>query len=218
MVRGGGSSRSRSLYQPGNLLRAVWRGRLPEHLGNFACEMVRGYAGQLLDDPSRLATLGALCAIAETALPEREPHPEVFQRTLDLIADLSAGEGTEPFGARNGPATRTAHLADYVRWELTLLRDLGYGLDLSACALTGETEALAFVSPKSGRAVTEAAAGAWRDRLLALPAFLVEGGEPAGTAALRQGLALTGWFLERYVYGPQARRLPPARLRLVEGF
>jgi DNA repair protein RecO (recombination protein O) len=209
LVRGGGSSRARGVYQPGNLVSAVWRARLTEHLGNFHCELLRGYAGPLLEDPFRLATLGAICAVAESALPEREPHPDVFTQALFLVGMLAEGESR---------VSGASCLAAYVRWELTLLRELGYGLDLSSCAVTGEAKDLAFVSPKSGRAVSDGAAGLWRDRLLALPAFLVEETAEAEPAAVRQGLALTGWFLDRYVYGPQERRVPPARLRLVEGF
>jgi DNA repair protein RecO (recombination protein O) len=209
LVRGGASSRARGLYQSGNLVSAVWRGRLAEHLGNFHCELLRGYAGALLEDPFRLATLGAICAVAESALPEREPHPDVFGGALALIALLDAGEGAAP---------KAACLTAYVRWELALLRELGYGLDLSSCAVTGDSKDLAFVSPKSGRAVSSGAAGPWRDRLLALPAFLVTEDGLADADAIRQGLALTGWFLERYVYAPQGRRMPAARLRLVEGF
>ena len=211
LVRGGGSSRSRGIYQPGNLVSAVWRGRLSEHLGNFHCELNRGYAGPLLEDPFRLACLGALCAMAESALPERESHPEAFTGAVALLAQLNEGENR---------SSKAACLAGYVKWELSLLRELGYGLDLSSCAVTGETADLAYVSPKSGRAVSIAAAGPWRERLLALPAFLIdEGGTaPASDGDIRQGLALTGWFLERYVYSPQGRQVPAARLRLVEGF
>jgi DNA repair protein RecO (recombination protein O) len=208
LVRGGGGPRMRGVYQPGNLVSAVWRGRLVEHLGNFHCELLRGYAGPLLDDPLRLAMLGAICAVAESALPEREPHPEVFTQALFLLDMLGEGERRVAGGAC---------LAAYVRWELTLLRELGYGLDLASCVVTGETRDLAFVSPKSGRAVSEAAAGPWRDRLLVLPAFLLADGRSADPAALRQGLALTGWFLDRHVFEPQGRRVPPARLRLLEG-
>ena len=209
LVRGGGSSRARGVFQPGNLVSAVWRGRLTEHLGNFHCELLRGYAGPLLEDPFRLAVLGAVCAVAETALPEREPHPDVFNRALALIALLNEGDGAAP---------HAACLAAYVHWELTLLRELGYGLDLRSCAVTGESADLAFVSPKSGRAVSAGAAGPWRERLLALPAFLLtnDGGAGADADAAREGLALTGWFLDRYVYSPHGRRVPAARLRLVE--
>ena len=215
LVRGGASSRVRGVFQPGNLVSAVWRGRLSEHLGNFHCELARGYAGPLLEDPFRLSVLGAVCAIAESALPEREAHPDVFSGALALLAQLNEGEGRAP---------KLACLEAYVLWELTLLRELGYGLDLNSCAVTGESADLAYVSPKSGRAVSTAAAGPWRERLLALPAFLVaQAGLPVAAgatdaAAISQGLALTGWFLDRYVYSPLGRQIPAARLRLVEGF
>lgn len=211
LVRGGGSSRSRGIYQPGNLVSALWRGRLSEHLGNFHCELIRGYAGPLLEDPFRLACLGAICAMAESALPEREPHPEAFSGAVALLTQLNEVES----GSSNA-----ACLASYVRWELSLLRELGYGLDLGSCAVTGETADLTYVSPKSGRAVSAIAAGPWRERLLALPAFLSGegGGKAVSDSDIRQGLALTGWFLERYVYSPQGRQVPAARLRLVEGF
>lgn len=208
LVRGGASSRVRGVYQPGNLVSAVWRGRLTEHLGNFHCELVRGYAGPLLEDPFRLAVLMAICAIAESGIPEREPHPEVFNGALSLLVQLNEGEGSAP---------KAACLAEYVRWELTLLRELGYGLDLSSCAVTGESDDLAYVSPKSGRAVSSVAAGPWRERLLVLPAFLLQEDGETSEPAIRQGLALTGWFLERYVYAPQGRAVPASRLRLVEG-
>lgn len=208
LVRGGASSRVRGVYQPGNLVSAVWRGRLTEHLGNFHCELVRGYAGPLLEDPFRLMVLMAICAIAESGIPEREPHPEVFNGALSLLVQLNEGEATAP---------RSACLAEYVRWELTLLRELGYGLDLSCCAVTGESDNLAYVSPKSGRAVSAAGAGPWRERLLVLPAFLLQDDGETSDQAIRQGLALTGWFLERYVYAPQGHAVPASRLRLVEG-
>ena len=212
LVRGGASPRLRGLYQPGNLVSAVWRGRLSEHLGNFVCEMVRGYAGPLLEEPAGLAILASLCAVAETALPEREPHPDVYGRTLALVQTL-ATQGA-------GAAHRFAGLAGYVQWELALLRELGYGLDLRSCAVTGETANLAYVSPKSGRAVSDGAAGPWRERLLALPTFLLDGADERATVAneveVGQGLALTGWFLDRYVFAQQGRRIPAARLRLVE--
>lgn len=207
LVRGGASSRARGLYQPGNLVSAVWRGRLAEHLGNFRCELARGFAGALLEDPFRLASLGAICAIAETTLPEREPHPDVFSGALAFLIQLNAGESGAP---------RAECLAAYVRWELTLLRELGYGLDLTSCAVTGELTELDYVSPKSGHAVSSGAAGPWRERLLALPGFLTAAGGAIDDAAIRQGLALTGWFLDQHVYQPQGRRMPAARLRLVE--
>jgi DNA repair protein RecO (recombination protein O) len=137
--------------------------------------------------------------VAETALPEREPLPAVYESLGRLIAAIE----TEP-----------GWPADYVRWELGLLTELGFGLDLGRCAVTGTTDDLAYVSPRSGRAVSAAAGAPWKDRLLPLPAFLVDASAPASGGAVAAGLALTGYFLLRHVYAEQGRALPAARARL----
>jgi DNA repair protein RecO (recombination protein O) len=216
LVRGGASARARGLYQTGNLLRANWRGRLADHLGGFTCEMLRGYAGPLLDDQQRLGALGAFCALLERGLPEREPHPALFEDSLHLLDLLSLPASASQ--AQEGAAEQWAPA--YVRWELALLRDLGYGLDLQSCAITGETDGLAFVSPNTGRAVTAEAGLPWRDKLLPLPEFLQADSDAYGVelAAVRDGLALTGWFLDRHVFAPQNLNLPAARTRFVEAF
>jgi DNA repair protein RecO (recombination protein O) len=204
LVKGGMSRSVGGRYQPGNRLLATWRGRLAEHLGHFTCELLDCPAARLLDDPERLAGLAAALAVAEASLPEREPHPRVYDGLAALIAALESGAPDWP--------------TIYARWELALLTDLGYGLDLSACALTGTTRGLAFVSPKSGRAVAAEAAEPWRDRLLPLPAFLRDPAAPADRAALLEALALTGFFLERHAFAalPGRAALPPARGRLIE--
>lgn len=203
LVRGGASSRARGLYQPGNLLAAHWRARLAEHLGSYVCELITGSAARLLDNGGKLAALSSACALAEAALPEREPHADVFESFATLVDVLSAGGG--------------AWGADYVRFEVRLLASLGFGLDLASCAATGTNDDLAYVSPKSGRAVSLSAGEAWRDRLLPLPPFLLADVAPA-SGEIAQGLALTGYFLERHVFEPQGKRLPAARLRLAERF
>jgi DNA repair protein RecO (recombination protein O) len=200
LARGGAARGRTALWQPGNLVQVRWVARLSEQLGSFSAELVHPAAALAMDDPPVLAMLAASCAVAEGALPEREPHPRAFEGLLHLIAHLSQG---------------TAMLADLVRWETVLLADLGYGLDLTSCALTGETAGLAFVSPKSGRAVTAAGAGIWTSRLLRLPSFLV-GGNDAGPADWRDGLRLTGHFLERDAFGHQHRPLPLARRMLYD--
>jgi DNA repair protein RecO (recombination protein O) len=203
LVRGGTSSRARGLYQPGNLLAAHWRARLAEHLGNYTCEMVTSSAATLLDNGGKLAALSSAAALAEAALPEREPHADVFESFSALIAALGAAHGADDWA----PA--------YVRFELGLLASLGFGLDLERCAATGSNDNLAYVSPKSGRAVSLSAGEAWRDKLLALPRFLLADEHPA-PGEVGQGLALTGHFLERHVFAPHGKGLPAARVRLGE--
>ncbi|HJU20529.1 MAG TPA: DNA repair protein RecO, partial [Stellaceae bacterium] len=199
LVRGGQSPRLRGTLQPGNEIAAAWRGRLAEHLGTIACELVRAHAARLLDDPGRLAGLAAAAALLAAALPEREPHTDVFASFAALVAAL---EGTPDWPAR------------YIAWERDLLSALGFGLDLSRCAATGATADLAYVSPKSGRAVSREAGRPYHDKLLPLPAFLWRAA-PAAEADLAQGLTLTGYFLLHHVLSPQRQSLPPARARLL---
>ncbi|WP_336470143.1 DNA repair protein RecO [Enhydrobacter aerosaccus] len=199
-VPGGGSRRARPIWQPGNLVDVVWRARLAEQLGNYSGELREAYAARALDDASELAGLAAACATIDTALPEREPHPAVFEGFHAFLAAL---------GHAGWPMI-------YVRLELGLLQELGFGLDLEKCAVSGDTEDLAFVSPRTGRAVSRAAAGPYKEKLLPLPAFLSTGGLPADDDELHQGLDLTGYFLERHVFWPQNKPLPPARSRFKE--
>lgn len=201
LVKGGAGRRQRPLLQSGNRLSCRWRARLPEHLGVWTLEPVRLYAGALLDDPAALSAVGAACGLLELGLAEREPHPRLYAGLVSLLEHLAARTPDWPMR--------------YVRFELLLLEELGFGLDLSACAVTGTTEDLAFVSPKSGRAVSRAAAGPWAPRLLPLPAFLV-GDAPATDAEVLAGLRTTGHFLERHLLAPHGRLQPLARARLLQ--
>jgi DNA repair protein RecO (recombination protein O) len=202
LVRGGAGRTLRPVLQPGNRVAATWRARLSDHLGSLALELARAEAAAVLDDPRRLAALCAACAIAEASLPERHAYARAFEAFEAFIGALGS--------TADWPAL-------YVRWELALLADLGFGLDLRSCAVTGRTEGLAFVSPRTGRAVTSEAAGAYKDRLLPLPAFLV-GGTDWDEAAIGDGLALTGAFLERHALAALGRRMPGARTRLLGYF
>ena len=148
----------------------------------------------------QLAGLSAACAVLDAALPEREPHPAMFDGFSALL------------GALDHPGWPVI----YVRLELGLLQELGFGLDLTKCAATGATEDLAYVSPKTGRAVSRAAAGPYKEKLIELPAFLSTGGLPADDEELRKGLDLTGYFLERHVFWPHNKPLPAARARFME--
>ncbi len=201
LAKGGASRGQAALWQPGNLIEARWVARLAEQLGSMSGEMVHPAASLAMEDPLALAALRAACAVAEGALPEREAHPRIFHGLVAFVADLLRG---------------TDHaLPALVQWEAELLAELGYGLDLGRCAVTGSAEDLAFVSPRSGRAVSAGAAGEWADRLLVLPAFLLGQG-PSTATDWAAGLRLTGHFLARDVFGLQNRDLPAARGLLLD--
>jgi DNA repair protein RecO (recombination protein O) len=199
LVKGGAGRTARPLLQPGNVLELTWRARLAEHLGTFRAEPQRLLSAALLEDATRLAALSSACGLVEALLPERDPHPRVYAALLTWLERL-AGDADWPI--------------DYVRLELLLLADLGFGLELEACAVTGETTDLAFVSPRTGRAVSRRAAGDLAGRLLPLPGFLV--GEPdSDPTAVLAGLRLSGHFLRRFVFEPADRMLPASRERLL---
>lgn len=201
IVRGGAGRRLGPHLQPGNEVALRWRARLEGQLGQFTVEPLRARAAQLLDNRLALAALSSICALISRALPERAPHPALHAATLALLDAL---------------ATLPDWRLPYLKWELGLLSEVGYGLDLSACAVTGARQGLAFVSPKTGRAVTHEGAEGWEDRLLPLPGCLLSGALIApDQREVTEALQLTGHFLER---GLQAQgggaRLPEARLRL----
>lgn len=196
MVPGGASARKAAMLQPGARLVLRHRARLADQLGTFTPEPLRARASALSDGDA-LAGLNAVCALLVWALPERDPHPALHDRTELLLDAIEAGGDW--------------HLP-YLRWEMALLQDLGFGLDLGRCAVTGRRDGLAYVSPKTGRAVSAAAAGDWAPRLLPLPAVL--GG--AGNGGVSDGLRLTGVFLQaRLAEGLVGRPIPAARDRLV---
>lgn len=199
LVRGGRSRRIRPLLQPGNLLRVTWRARLSEHLGGFNVELLEANAARIFDDPAALEAVGALAGLTRL-LPERDPHPELYAATLDILHAFEDG---------------TVWPTLFVRWELQLLGELGFGLDLSECAATGTDADLIYVSPRSGRAVSRDAGRPYCNRLLKLPAFLLDEAAPASEADILAGLALTGHFLERDVLEPHGLVLPQARERLI---
>ncbi len=202
VVRGGGGRRMAPVLQPGARLSVAWSARLEDHIGTFRVEPIASRTAAIMADRAALAALGALTALVAATLPERDAHPELYTRTLALVEAL----GTAP----DWPAR-------YAAWELALLAELGFGLDLAACAVTGDTEDLVWVSPKSGRAVSRRAAGAWADRLLELPGFLRGGWqETPHSGEVAAALHLTGFFLEARVAPGLPRGLPPARARAVE--
>lgn len=200
LVRGGQSPRRRAVLQPGNEVAVTWRARLPEHLGTIECELARALAARFLDDPARLAALASAAALVAAALPEREPHADIHRSLAWLVDRLDSA---------------ASWVQDYVAWERDLLAALGFGLDLGCCAVTGATGDLAYVSPRTGRAVSREAGRPYHDKLLQLPAFLWRDGN-ADETEIVAGLALTGYFLHHHLLLPQGRSLPEARERLVE--
>jgi DNA repair protein RecO (recombination protein O) len=200
LVKGGNARGKVALWQPGNLISARWVARHAEQLGLLSGEMVHPGAALAMDDRLNLAILKAACALAAGALPEREPHPESFAGLARLLAGINI-EGLA--------------LPALIGWELELLRELGFGLHLDASAIAGDNDVLAFVSPRTGRAVSLSAAGEWAHRLLKLPPFLLDGTQPSAADCL-DGLKLTGHFLARDVFGARHRPLPPAREQLYD--
>ena len=198
LVKGVFSKRHAGDFQIGNLVQISWKARLEEHLGTVKAELLTAYAVKVLDDPARLTALSCLCAMC-SLLPERENVPDFFEKTLEQIALL-------PF---DGWAAR------YALWETALLKALGFGLDLSACAVTGETEDLIYVSPRSGRAVSRHAGEPWRDKLLELPAFLRNGKDELDSGEIKKALKLTGFFLENHVLKTLDCTIPAVRSRLI---
>ncbi|MGB0749348.1 MAG: DNA repair protein RecO [Magnetospiraceae bacterium] len=200
LVKGGAGRRSKGNYQPGNRVQVQWRARLADHLGTYRCDVIQNNGGQIIGDAAALNALSAACAVCLTALPEREDHASVFNSFEVLV---------EMLGEKDWPSL-------YIRWELGLLRELGFGLDLSQCAATGTNDQLAYVSPKSGRAVSLSAGAPYKGVLLDLPAFLVRPDHAPSPEETRQGLALTGFFLDKCVYHPQGAAQPPARRRFID--
>jgi len=201
-VRGGRSRRLRPVLVPGNVVRADYRARTDEQLAQLAVELIDSRA-PLLAEPLAAAAIDWATALTATALPEGQPYPRLFEALDGLLAALEAA-----------PAAR-GWAAALVRYELLLLAELGFGLDLAECAATGSTDDLAFVSPKSGRAVSRGGAGAYADRLFRLPPFLAGGG-PAGWDDIFDGLRITGHFLARDVLIERQSEVLAARERLVD--
>ena len=201
LVHGGRSRRLRPVLQMGNHVDATWKARLSEQLGHVTLELKRGYAAAAMDNVAALAALTSLCTLTRL-LPERDPHPNLYEVTLFVLSFLDDD---------------SAWPALYVRWELALLDELGVGLDLGACAATGSNDQLIYASPKSGRAVSASAGEPYKDKLLVLPSFLTKQRQGGVTAAdVKNGLALTSYFLQSRWLDPHGLTMPGARLRLAE--
>jgi DNA repair protein RecO (recombination protein O) len=200
-VAGGASRRMKPILQSGARVEFAYRSRVSDQLGSARLEPTGQGPSALFDDALALSALAAASAVVAAALPEREPHPGVFLAFEALLGAL-VDEEVWP--------------AVLVRFEAGLLAELGFGLDLSRCAVTGEVDDLVWVSPRTGRAVSANAGEPYRERLLTLPPFLLSAQTPLEPGDVEAGLRLTGHFLEAHVFGPLNRPLPPARDRLVD--
>lgn len=203
VVRGGTSRKVAPILQPGAQLDLAWRARLEDHLGSFQVEPLRSRAAASMGSRQSLAGLNSVTALLLFCLPERVAHTGLYRRT-EMLLDLLGQDDLWPLA--------------YLNWEVALLEEMGFGLDLSACAVTGVKQGLAYVSPRTGRAVSKGAAGRWADRLLVLPECLLGTGD-APDNEISQGFDITGHFLRTHLavdYGNKP--IPAARQRFVDGF
>lgn len=201
VVRGGTSRKLAPILQPGAELSLTWSARLENHMGSFTVEPIRTRAALVMGDPLGLAGLNAITALLAFCLPEREPHKPIYAASTSLL-DLLSKTDAWPLA--------------YLRWEADLLEEMGFGMDLRRCAVTGSRDDLIYVSPKSARAVSREGAGKWADRLLPLPQCLL-GQSSVTDEEILQGLQTTGYFLtNRLAVNLGNRKLPAARQRLID--
>jgi len=207
-VHGGASSSKRSMLQPGSQVKTMWSARISDSLGSFSVEPEVGLPPGVLDDSLKLSALQSACGLCDAALPEREGHAGLYHGFLALLDMLQ----TDHWGAA------------YVMWEISLLRELGFHLELDKCAGGGEAQDLCYVSPKTGRAVSKAHGEIYKEKLLVLPHFLRP--EPArdpdvevgGQDDIALGLKMTGYFLEHWVFNHHTKGVPEARVMLGQRF
>lgn len=212
IARGAYSKKQRGIYQPGNIVSVKWNARLPEHMGNITAEMHEPVTAFILADAAKLAALSSLCSLVEMILPERHPYPDLYEKFYALLLYIKSSD---------------AWHEQYVLFELELLAQSGFGLDLTSCAANGQTDDLQYVSPKSGRAVCAEAGAPYKDRLFMLPSFLLafnvrgeveaqraEGGNKS--EEILAGLRLSGYFLDAWLLEPHGKTLPVGRRQLIE--
>jgi DNA repair protein RecO (recombination protein O) len=205
IVKGGLSRRQRGNIQPGNEVDVTWRGRLESHLGTYSVELKNARAVAFLYSSGKLAALNSCSSLLTIALAENEPHSLLLDGFIALLDTLEIADDD---------ALNWVPLL--IKWELGLLSELGFGLNLESCAATGTTDNLIYVSPKSGRAVSEDAGKPYQDKMLVLPAFLINTNEEVKQNDLIDGLHLTDFFMERHMLAPFGKKLPQARRMLLD--
>ncbi len=201
-VRGAHSTKGRGTLEPGNLVDVDWQSRVADQLGSFSLELSKNPTAHFISEPLKLGALQAACSLCDSALPEREGHPGLFYGLQALFEAL----GTDIWGP------------SYVMWEVAFLRELGFSLDLGKCAAGGDPMDLIYVSPKTGRAVSEAAGRIYKEKLLGLPGFLSPAGGSGDDKEVMAGLKLTSFFLEHWVFAQHTKGIPEPRLRFEARF
>ena len=200
VVRGGTSRKMVATLQPGTQISVTWKARLETHMGSFTVEPVRSRAALVMNDRLALNGLNAVCGLLARTLPEREPHSPLYDRTIALL-DLLGQNDVWPLA--------------YLHWEMALLEELGFAIDLSACAVRGTNEDLCYISPKSGRAVSAQGAGEWASRMLDLVPVMKGEGDASGSEIAR-AMKTTGYFIENRLFGDHSGTVPAARQRLID--
>jgi DNA repair protein RecO (recombination protein O) len=200
-VYGATSTKTRGVLEPGNLVSIDWKAKSNDQLGTFTLELEKSIAADVMDDAAKLTAMQSACVLADKTLPEREKHEGMYEGTKALMASFATD----------------IWAPTYIYWEIGLLRELGFGLDLSRCAATGAVDNLIYVSPKSGCAVSAEAGAIYKEKLLALPGFL-RGQGSFEESDILNGLKLTGHFLLHRVFSLSNSNLPESRLRLEEKF
>lgn len=205
LVRAMGARKQSSTWQMGNFIAAEWSAKLQDQLGHFKGELVRANFASLASFPFAFSILSSICAVAEGSLIERQPVPEIARLLFKILTYLSL----DPQEAEEKA------LAQLLRWEVLLLAELGYGLDFSVCQEYGTQETY-WVSPKTGKVVTEAMAGEWKSRLFRLPSLFIDDTDQGTYQDWYDGLLMTGYFLEKHVFFLKNRPIPNARISLLE--
>jgi len=190
------NKKTRNQVQIGNIVEANWRARLPEHLGTYYCELIKPLPMAILENKHKLSSVTSLCAVLSSCLPERVIESKIYDHCISYFLSLK---------------DHRDWLIDYLKLELELLRELGFGLDLSACAVTGSSDNLYYVSPRTGKAVTKEAGSQYHNKLLRLPSFFIKE-ELGDREDMIAGFKLTNYFLNKYIYMPQEREFPSARV------
>ena len=204
LIRGIHSKNLRSTIEPGNEVKALWSGRLETHLGNFTIEPIKAWSSLILSQKDKLAALSSLCSLVSLTMAEKQPNDLIYYKSKEMIKKI-VSESDE-------------WIKEYIHWELELLSEIGYGIDLSKCAVTSKKDELVYVSPLSGRAVTLEGAGSYKDRLIKLPKFVLSKASDCDNNDIVDGLELTEYFLRKRFFEPNNLNFPQSRNRLKEIF